>query len=104
MAFSKAQSFDHTPYIQSFWSKALSHPARIIILNYLMQNGTTSFNEIRKIIPLAPTTVSQHLKYLRQSGLIEPKEKFPHTYYTINIDACKSLADKLNDIQRVFLN
>ncbi len=104
MAFSKAKTFDEIPFIQSFWSKALSHPARIIILTHLLENGTTSFMELKKKIPLASTTVSQHLRFLRQSGLIEPKEKFPHTYYTLNKDICKSLANKLNSIQDVFLS
>jgi DNA-binding transcriptional ArsR family regulator len=104
MAFSKAKQFDTTTFHQSFWSKALAHPARIIILLHLLDNGTTPFQVLWKKLPLARSTVSQHLKTLREAGIIEAKENFPHTYYNINKEFCKSLADKLNSIQQVFLN
>ena len=104
MAFSKAKQFDPLTFHQSFWSKALAHPARIIILLHLLENGTTPFQALWRKLPLARSTVSQHLKTLREAGIIEANEKFPHTYYNLNRDFCKSLADKLNSIQHVFLN
>ena len=98
MAFSKAKLFDPLPYHQSFWSKALAHPARIIILTHLLENGVTAFHELRKKIPLATTTVSQHVRYLREFGLIEGEDKFPYTYYKLNSDTCKTLAIKITDL------
>lgn len=103
MAFSKAKLFDPLPYYQSFWSKALAHPARIIILNLLLENGVTSFREIKKQVPLASTTVSQHLRILRSSGLIEAEEKFPYTYYNLNRNTCKNLALKITDLHLDFI-
>ena len=104
MAFSKANHFDPLTFNQSFWSKALAHPARIIILCHLLENGTTPFQTLWRKLPLARSTVSQHLKVLREAGLIVANEKFPHTYYTLNKDICKTLADKLNSVQEIFLN
>src|SRR5688572_4578825 len=98
MAFSKAQSFPLIPYNQSFWSKALSHPARIIILTHLLENGISSFQEIRRKIPLATSTVSQHIRNLRFYGFIEAEEKFPYTYYKLNRQTCKSLAIQITDL------
>lgn len=80
MAFSKAKHFDKVTYQQSFWSKALAHPARIIILSHLLENGTTPFHILRKKISLAKATVSQHLRILLHADLIEVEERFPHTY------------------------
>ena len=103
MAFSKANLFPSQPYHQSFWAKAQAHPARIMILTYLLENGTSPFYEIRKIIPLASTTVSQHIRYLRIGGLIEASEKFPYTYYSINKTTCQNLAIELTNLQMDFM-
>ncbi len=102
MAFSKAWLFEPIPFQQSIWSKALSHPARINILTYLLEHGITPFYELRKLIPLASTTVSQHLSKLRSLGLIEAEEKCPHTFYKLNKSICKSLANKISNLHSEF--
>jgi len=103
MAYSKASLFDQVLFKQSFWSKALSHPARIIILTYLLENGVTPFYVIAKKLPLANTTVSQHLRFLRQNGFIESFEKYPHTYYKINREVCKDLAERIKSLHTSFV-
>jgi ArsR family transcriptional regulator len=95
MAFSKAPLFDDTSYKQSFWCKALAHPARIIILSHLLDHGTTAFYVLAKKIPLSRPSISQHIKSLREAGLIETYEKYPHTYYSLNQPACKDLAERI---------
>jgi ArsR family transcriptional regulator len=102
MAYSKAPLFDQVVFKQSFWSKALSHPARIIILTYLLENGTTAFYILAKILPLAKPTVSQHLRSLREDGLIESFEKYPHTYYKINRIMCRELAQRIQSLNAAF--
>jgi DNA-binding transcriptional ArsR family regulator len=104
MAFSKARQFDRLTFEQSFFAKAQAYPARIIILCHLKLNGTTSFQTLWRKLPLAKSTVSQHLKILTNAGLIVAAEEYPHTYYTLNSDICKNLAEKLNSILQVFLN
>ncbi len=104
MAFSKANLFDKVIYHQSFWSGALAHPARIIILSHLLEFGTTPFYILRQKIPLAKSTVSQHIRKLRQAGLIIAEEKFPHTYYTLNQRVCKGLAEKIKSLQQSFMD
>ncbi len=104
MAFSKAHLFHKDIYRQSFWSKALGHPARIIILTHLLDNGTSPFNVIRKKIPLARETVSQHFHSLREAGLVRAREKFPHTYYSLNKKLCIELAERIKPFQQSFIN
>ncbi len=102
MAFSKAKLFAPLTYDQAFWSKSLGHPARITILTHLLENGTTPFYEICKLIPLSSTTISQHLRTLRLNGLIEAEEKCPHTYYKLQNINCKILALKIRDMHYNF--
>ena len=103
MAFSKAPLFDTPVFAQSFWSKALAHPARIVILNHLLENGTTPFQELTRLVPLASTTVSQHLRQLRTRNLIEATEVFPHTHYTVNRKFCSILSILLTELQLHFI-
>ena len=103
MAFSKANRFDTVIYHQSFWSRALSHPARIIILAHLLENGETSFAVIRKKIPLARTTICQHIRILREAQLVAVEEVYPHTFYSLNSGLCCELADKIKSLNQSFL-
>jgi len=50
--------------------KALAHPARVRILAHLMAEDRCFCGEIVKILPLAQSTVSQHLKALKEAGLV----------------------------------
>jgi ArsR family transcriptional regulator, arsenate/arsenite/antimonite-responsive transcriptional repressor len=52
-------------------TKALGHPARIAILEYLMSVDTCICGDIVNELPLAQPTVSQHLKELKNAGLIK---------------------------------
>jgi DNA-binding transcriptional ArsR family regulator len=52
-------------------SKALSHPARLMILEYLAAQKVCISGDITSEIPLSRTTVSQHLKELKNAGLIQ---------------------------------
>ncbi|MFN9581321.1 MAG: ArsR/SmtB family transcription factor [Bacteroidota bacterium] len=51
--------------------KALGHPARVAIMEYLMKVDTCICGDIVNILPLAQPTVSQHLKELKNAGLIK---------------------------------
>jgi len=52
------------------WLKALAHPARLQILELLANRGECVCGEIVSLLPLAQSTVSQHLKILREAGLL----------------------------------
>lgn len=103
MASPKAPLFDPLLFKQAHWSKAFAHPARIIILEYLLHHGTTPFYTLARLIPLAKTTVSQHLKSLREAGLVDISEKYPHSYYSIKRSVCTELAQALNLLNKDFL-
>ena len=52
-------------------AKAFSHPARLMILEYLAEQKVCMSGDITNEIPLSRTTVSQHLKELKNAGLIQ---------------------------------
>ena len=68
----------------TIFSKAISNPARLAILKYLAQAKNCISGDISDYIPLSRTTVSQHLKVLRDSGLIKGEIDGPRINYCIN--------------------
>src|SRR5664279_2982207 len=66
----KAEKFDDSLQELARFAKVLSHPARLAILKYLAETKTCISGDISDYLPLGRTTVSQHLKELRDSGLI----------------------------------
>jgi len=64
--------------------KALGHPARIEILKHLLKEDRCICSRVVEILPLAQSTVSQHLKILKQSGLILGEVEGPRTCYCVD--------------------
>ncbi len=84
MALSKTTNFENHNRQLSDLAKVLSHPARLAILRTLAQNDTLICGEIVSMLPLAQSTVSQHLKELKKHGLIDIENDGPRSCYTIN--------------------
>ncbi|OIP83822.1 MAG: transcriptional regulator [Porphyromonadaceae bacterium CG2_30_38_12] len=66
----KSEVFDNELQKLANFAKVISHPARLAILKYLAQTKTCISGDISDHLPLSRTTVSQHLKELRDMGLI----------------------------------
>lgn len=66
------------------FAKALGHPARIAILDFLLKQDTCYFGDIHDELPIAKATVSQHLKELKDAGLIQGEIQAPKVKYCIN--------------------
>ena len=65
-------------------AKALGHPARVAIVRRLAADGTCVCGRIVDVLPLAQATVSQHLKVLKQAGLIRGEVDGPRTCYCVD--------------------
>jgi len=65
-----SQKFDDNLQDLARFARVISHPARLAILQYLAETKTCISGDISAFIPLSRTTVSQHLKELRDLGLI----------------------------------
>jgi DNA-binding transcriptional ArsR family regulator len=66
----KTEVFDNELQALANFAKVISHPARLAILKYLAETKTCISGDISDSLPLSRTTVSQHLKELRDMGLI----------------------------------
>jgi predicted transcriptional regulator len=67
-------------------AKAFDHPARVAILEYLLTNRTCITNDLVNELPLSQSTISQHLKELKQIGIIKGEVEGPKLNYCINED------------------
>lgn len=68
------------------FAKAMGHPTRIAILQFLAKRDTCYFGDIHEELPIAKATVSQHLKELKDAGLIQGEVETPKVKYCINRD------------------
>lgn len=66
--------------------KAIAHPARVQLLVYLSRYGACYFGSLTDVLPLAPSTVSQHVSILKQAGLIEGSADEQRVCYCVNQD------------------
>lgn len=74
-------------------TKALGHPARIAIIEYLIKVNTCICGDIVNELPLAQPTVSQHLKKLKNAGLIKGEVEGNSRCYCIDENAINKLQD-----------
>lgn len=84
MAIHKKEEFSQKEQELATFAKAMSHPARIAILKILAQQNECICGEIVEVLPLSQSTVSQHLKELKNAGLINGTVDGPRSCYCIN--------------------
>lgn len=75
--------------------KALAHPARVAILRVLAEKKTCICGEIVDELPLAQSTVSQHLKALKEAGLVQGTIEGPAVCYCIDRSTIKQASEEL---------
>lgn len=66
------------------FAKALAHPVRIYIVRLLRQQACCYSSDLSEVLPIAKSTLSQHLKILKESGLIQGTIEAPKIKYCIN--------------------
>jgi DNA-binding transcriptional ArsR family regulator len=66
------------------FAKALAHPTRLEILRLLRTQSCCFTGDLVEVLPIAQSTVSQHLKELKNAGLIQGEIDPPKTKYCIN--------------------
>jgi ArsR family transcriptional regulator len=100
MAVSKTYLFSKELRERSDLFKALAHPARLQILEYLAKSKHCLCGDISDMFPLKRTTLNQHMKELRDTGLIIGHEEGTKTIYCLNY----SRIEELRIILEGFLN
>lgn len=77
---------------------AIAHPARVRILRLLSSRQACICGEIVDELPLAQSTVSQHLKILKEAGLVEGEVDGPKVCYCINKERLSELKALVNEL------
>lgn len=98
MAFHKKEEFMQREQDLAAFAKAMSHPARIAILKVLAQKNECVCGQIVDSLPLAQSTVSQHLKELKTAGLIDGTIDGPRSCYCINWKAFEKFLFEFNSL------
>ena len=96
MAVSKKEEFTQREQGLADFAKALSHPARIAILKILANRNECMCGDLVNVLPLAQSTVSQHLKELKNAGLITGETDGPRSCYCINWKAFEKFNAEFN--------
>jgi len=91
MGATKTEHFTERQNKFAMMTKALGHPARIAILDYLLKTESCICGDIVNELPLAQPTVSQHLKELKNAGLIKGNIEGNAICYCINETALDEL-------------
>ncbi|OQX77120.1 MAG: transcriptional regulator [Bacteroidetes bacterium 4484_249] len=87
-------AFTETQKLTARFAKAMGHPVRVYILELLSEQACCYSGDLSDVLPIAKSTLSQHLKELKNAGLIQGEIEQPKIKYCLNNDNWK-LAQKL---------
>ncbi|EDY82982.1 transcriptional regulator, ArsR family protein [Verrucomicrobiia bacterium DG1235] len=94
MTTAKIDLFTDKQVELSRFARSLSHPARIAIVGLLQESEKMSCSEIVEALPLAQATVSQHLKALRESGLVSGESCGTQVCYSLVPDQIRDFCSE----------
>lgn len=100
MATSKKDEFSGSEIALAELMKALAHPARLSILKLLAARDTCICGELVDELPLSQSTVSQHLKALKDAGLVQGEIDGPKVCYCIDPEGLDRLADSFSQFMK----
>ncbi len=95
MGKTKTELFSNFQNRMAIMAKALGHPARIAILEHLISKNSCACGDIVEELPLAQSTISQHLKAMKDAGIIKGEINGSNKCYCINMEACNELRTQL---------
>lgn len=98
MTYAKTQLFDVQQQEIAQIAKALSHPARIAIIQFLAKKQVCISGDISNELPLSRTTVSQHLQELKELGIIQGEVSGQNVCYCLD----HSVLDRIKNLFQSF--
>lgn len=102
MVIAKTTLFDESLQVKASLFKALAHPARLQILQFLAETKTCISGDISEELPLGRTTVNQHLKELKKAGLIQGQVEGVKTNYCLDYAKIEEMKDLLSSFLNEF--
>lgn len=79
------------------YAKALGHPVRVYVLEHLSMQSCCYSGDLSEVLPIAKSTLSQHLKELKKAGLIQGEIEAPKIRYCLNRENWKEARELLFD-------
>ena len=98
MGASKIINYSEEELLIAKFAKALSHPARVAIIKLLLEKKSCICGDIVEDLPIAQSTVSQHLKELKEAGLIKGNIDGASICYCVDTDVLQKANDILNKV------
>lgn len=98
MGATKSEAFSVKENRIAMYARALAHPARVAILKLLAQKAACQCGDIVDELPLSQSTVSQHLKELKEAGLIKGEIEGVKVCYCVNVEEWKIAQKTLNEL------
>jgi DNA-binding transcriptional ArsR family regulator len=96
MGITKSDSFSALQNRRATYFKALGHPARIAIVEMLIQKQSCICNDMVEELPLSQSTISQHLKELKEAGIIKGEIEGQKICYCIDNEAWNEIQSDMN--------
>ena len=84
MGLTKSYHFNEEQNQLASFAKAFAHPARVAIIQQIIKNKTCIVGSLKDVLPLSQSTISQHLKELKNIGIIKGEIEGPSICYCIN--------------------
>ena len=72
-------------------AKALAHPVRILILRNLLRIGACYFGKLADLLPVAPSTASQHVSILKEAGLVKGEIEGERPCYCVDLEKLRRI-------------
>lgn len=96
MPLAKLEAFENTVVDLAGFAKALGHPARIFILQYLAGRGEVPAMDIVAAVPLSQPACSRHVGVLHRAGLVKSRVSGSKVYFRLDQPALTRLRGELN--------
>lgn len=98
--FHKKEEFGKKKQHLAMMAKAIAHPARISILKILAKKESCNCNDLVEELPLSQSTVSQHLKELKNCGLIDGTSQRTSSIYSLNKTGIKEFEKEFKKLMK----
>lgn len=95
MGLTKSNLFTKDQNEMAAMAKALAHPARIAIMEHLIRKGSCVCGDIVDELPLSQSTISQHLKAMKDAGIIRGSIDGTYRCYCVDEQCCSSFRNQL---------
>ncbi|PJI37906.1 helix-turn-helix transcriptional regulator [Ferrovibrio sp.] len=79
-------------------AKAVAHPVRILILRNLLRIGACYFGRLADLLPVAPSTASQHLTILKDAGLVKGEIEGERPCYCVDLQKLRRMQHLIGDL------